>query len=344
MKGFASELTASGRAISDIKLKEYLLAGLGKEYNGLVTSINTNPAITAAGVCNQLMSYNYRDEMLSESEPAPNVFTSSANDAARGRGSRHGHEVGYRSNNNYDGNNGGDHHGGVYNGGGRYQHRGRPPRRQDGPEGHRRQPSKGGRGRGRGNHTPSPHQDITCQICKKYGHPANECWWRYGDNDDDDYTSHDDKGAHLASYGIDTNWYIDTGATNHITGELSKLSTHEQYKRCDQVHNASGQGMAIKHIGQSILPTPHRSIHIRNILHVPSASKNFLSAHKIALDNNAFIEFHPSSFLLRIRPRSKSCLRGHAMAAYIHLFLLPPGITSTPSSHSSRPPPLGIAV
>jgi hypothetical protein len=132
----------------------------------------------------------------------------------------------------------------------------------------------------------------------------------------------------LASYGVDTNWYIDTGATDHITGELSKLSTHEHYKGRDQVHNASGQGMAIKHIGHSILPTPHRSIHLHNILHVPSASKNLLSAHKIALDNNAFVAF---LLFLRIGPQSKSCLRDHAMAAYIHLCLLPQGLTSTPS-------------
>jgi hypothetical protein len=227
MKDFATELAAAGRVISDIELKEYLLAGLGKEYNGLVASINTNPATTAAGVCNQLMSYDYRDEMLSKSEPAPDVFTSSANAAARGHGSRPGQGGGYRPNNTYGGPNGGGNHGGGYNGGGRHQqHRGRPPRRQDGPDGRRRQPST--RGRGRGHRTPSPHQDVTCQICKKYGHPASECWWCYGDDEDDDDIYHDEKGAHLASY-VDTNWYIDTGATDHITGELSKLSTHEHY-------------------------------------------------------------------------------------------------------------------
>jgi hypothetical protein len=121
MKGFASELTAAGRAISDIELKEYLLAGLGKEYNGLVASINANPATSSAGVCNQLMSYDYRDEILSESEPAPDIFTSLANAAARGRGSRPGQGGGYRSDNNYGG-----HNGGSYNGGGRNLHRGRP--------------------------------------------------------------------------------------------------------------------------------------------------------------------------------------------------------------------------
>jgi hypothetical protein len=43
MKGFASELAVAGRVTSDSELKEYLLTGLGKEYNGLVASINANP-------------------------------------------------------------------------------------------------------------------------------------------------------------------------------------------------------------------------------------------------------------------------------------------------------------
>jgi histone deacetylase 1/2 len=57
--------------------------------------------------------------------------------------------------------------------------------------------------------------------------------------------------------------------------------------------------MEIQHIGHSTLHTPHSSLHLNNILHVPSASKNLLSAHKIVLDNYAFIEFHPHFFLIK---------------------------------------------
>jgi hypothetical protein len=31
-----------------------------------------------------------------------------------------------------------------------------------------------------------------------------------------------------SSYGVDTNWYTDTGATGHITSEVDKLSTKEK--------------------------------------------------------------------------------------------------------------------
>jgi hypothetical protein len=102
----------------------------------------------------------------------------------------------------------------------------------------------------------------------KEGHQANDCWWRYGD--DDDMRNDNSKGA----YGVDTNWYMDTCTTNHVRGRLNKLQVHEQYQGRDQVHNASGQGMGIACIGHSVLHTPHSSLHLKNILHVPASSMN----------------------------------------------------------------------
>jgi histone deacetylase 1/2 len=140
--------------------------------------------------------------------------------------------------------------------------------------------------------------DVTCQICKIHDHPAQDCWWRYQD-DNDDEGPRGDKGVLVAFYGVDTNWYTNTGATDHITGELNKLSTHDKYQGWDHVHTASGNGMHISHIGHSVLRTPHSSLHLNNILHIPQASKNLLSVHKLALDNNAFLEFHPFFFLIK---------------------------------------------
>ena len=122
---------------------------------------------------------------------------------------------------------------------------------------------RGGRGRGRGDLQPSPagggggnrgrsrqqqqlgrdqqHDYPECQICLKH-HPggARSCWWRYEENDQEV------KGAHAVSYGVDTNWYADTGATNHITGELDKPTMRERYNEGDQIHTASGSGPSNK--------------------------------------------------------------------------------------------------
>ncbi|KAK1649357.1 hypothetical protein QYE76_067162 [Lolium multiflorum] len=49
-------------------------------------------------------------------------------------------------------------------------------------------------------------------------------------------------GAAVGSYGIDTNWYADSGATDHITGELEKLQVRDCYTGNEQIHTASGAG------------------------------------------------------------------------------------------------------
>jgi hypothetical protein len=49
-----------------------------------------------------------------------------------------------------------------------------------------------------------------------HGNPANDCWWCYQDDSDND-GDRDDKRANAASYGADTNWYSDTSAADNIT-------------------------------------------------------------------------------------------------------------------------------
>src|SRR4051812_19838208 len=122
-----------------------------------------------------------------------------------------------------------------------------PPSQNRGPprQDQQRRP-KGGRGknRDRGRIATPWQEGVICQICKKEGHPASDCWWLYGDDDDEDDTHTHQKGA----YGVDSNWVMDTGATNHTTGQLNKLQMHETYAGRDQVHNASGQDMEIANI------------------------------------------------------------------------------------------------
>ena len=74
MKSFASELAAAGRLIDDDELKEYVLGGLDGEYNSVVASINVVPTTTLADVCAQLMAYDYRQQMLAESDQTVGGF------------------------------------------------------------------------------------------------------------------------------------------------------------------------------------------------------------------------------------------------------------------------------
>jgi hypothetical protein len=111
------------------------------------------------------------------------------------------------------------------------------------------------------------------------------------------YTAH--------SYVVDSNWYADSGATDHVTGELDKLTVKNKYNGSDQIYTINGTGMHIKHIGHSVIRTPGHDLFLNNILHVPKTSKNLASVHRIASDNNVFLNFALISFLLRIRSRGK---------------------------------------
>ena len=65
------------------------------------------------------------------------------------------------------------------------------------------------------------------------------------------------------------------------------------------MHTTSGAGIKISNIGLTTIHIPLKILHLNNILHVPSASKNLVSVHKLTCDNDAFLEFHPNFFLIK---------------------------------------------
>jgi hypothetical protein len=96
---------------------------------------------------------------------------------------------------------------------------------------------QGGRGnshgRGGGFQNSNSKQNVpkqSYQICKKAGHEAPDCWYRY----DEDYQQKT-AGSANTGYGVDTNWYADSGASDHITSELEKLTVRDKYHGHDQV-------------------------------------------------------------------------------------------------------------
>jgi hypothetical protein len=108
----------------------------------------------------------------------------------------------------------------------------------------------------------------------------------------------------------DPNWYLDLGATYHITGDLEKLTMHERYNGGDQIHAANGAGMEITHVGKSILTSLSRPFHLTDVLHVPRDYKQLISIHCFNLDNNTFIELHLFFFMIKDRATRKVLLRG----------------------------------
>ncbi|XP_073357797.1 uncharacterized protein [Aegilops tauschii subsp. strangulata] len=222
MRGLADELAAAGKPLKDDELISYILNALDMEYQPLVSALDarTTP-VTLDELFRQMSNFDQRVALF-QGAGAGGGFKSSANVVTHGRG-----------------------------GGSRYR---RPPRNGKGRGAGNGNSSganntRGGRpsstnNRGRRNNSSnnrSRPDAIRCQIYGKPGHSAKDCWYRFEEDEDD--SSQDEKVAGVAdgSYGVDTNWYVDSGATNHITGELEKVTMRDKYRGKDHIHTASGE-------------------------------------------------------------------------------------------------------
>jgi hypothetical protein len=160
----------------------------------------------------------------------------------------------------------------------------------------------GGRGCGDQSYKPKNKFPL-CQLCGRTNHTVFKCYKRF----DPTYMGEEKSANAARSYEVDSNWYADSGATDHITGELDKLVVKDTYNGNDQIYTASGSGM---HIGQAIIRTHYRDLTLNHVLHVPKASKNLSSVHRIASDNNVFFELYPNFFLIKDWESRKTLLQG----------------------------------
>ncbi|WVZ68483.1 hypothetical protein U9M48_017417 [Paspalum notatum var. saurae] len=180
-----------------------------------------------------------------------------------------------------------------------------------------------GQGRGRGynntrsgeNGSSSETTAVECQLCGKRGHTVVKCFKRF----DHTFTGKDrSTNAASKSYGIDTNRYTDTGATDHITGELDKLTVQDRYTGNDQVHTASGASMEISQIGQSVVHTPSKDLfpkkRLEKILFL------FIVLHLIIMLS---LNFTPNHFFIKDRETKKTLLRGRCEGGLYPLKLTP---------------------
>jgi hypothetical protein len=165
-----------------------------------------------------------------------------------------------------------------------------------------------------------------CQLCGKTNHLVFKCYKSFDPN----FMGEERSANATNSYGIDSNWYADLGATDHVIGGLDKLAVWDTYNGNDQIYTANDTGMCIKHVGQSIICTLHRNIFLNNVLHVPQASKNLASIHRIAFNNNVFFELHPNFFFIKDRESRRTLLQGKVKGG---LYPLP---CSTSQSSSSK--------
>jgi hypothetical protein len=98
----------------------------------------------------------------------------------------------------------------------------------------------------------------------------------------------------MNTHSSDANWYVDTGATDHISNELEQLATKERYISTDQIQVANGSGLSISHVENSSIFVLKHPLCLNQIFYAPRINRHLISVRKLAHDNNAFVEFHPN--------------------------------------------------
>lgn len=168
---------------------------------------------------------------------------------------------------------------------------------------------------------PRPNLRLArCQLCGLNNHRAPECFHRFNHA----YQGHllpphvaammapthsyqDPRNA-TASFTpedqLDASsslWYLDSGATNHVTSDLNHLNIHSPYTGSNIVTIGNGEGLHIQNTGSSLakLPLSNSSIKLSHILHVPQITQNLLSANRFITDNNCAIILIPYSCAIK---------------------------------------------
>ncbi|GJS75177.1 ribonuclease H-like domain-containing protein [Tanacetum coccineum] len=88
---------------------------------------------------------------------------------------------------------------------------------------------------------------------------------------------------------------MDTGTSSHLNDSITSLSDVFNTSIYPSVSVGDGHTIPVTNTGHSILPTPHRPLHLNNVLITPHIVKNFIFVH----DNNCTIEFDAFGFFVK---------------------------------------------
>ncbi|PKU76601.1 Retrovirus-related Pol polyprotein from transposon TNT 1-94 [Dendrobium catenatum] len=153
-----------------------------------------------------------------------------------------------------------------------------------------------------------PRPAITCQICGKNGHSAVKCWHRH----DDQYNTEQPTTALFTSPvpPPPSEWFLDSGASAHLTLDPSQLQSSQSYTGSTQVTIGNGQQLPIHNTGKGLLPTPQGSLQLSRLNFVPNLSFNLLSVYQLTTDNDCNITFSSHGYVIKDKTNNNILLTG----------------------------------
>jgi hypothetical protein len=114
--------------------------------------------------------------------------------------------------------------------------------------------------------------------------------------------------------GANSNWYMDTGASSHMTSDQGKLIKYYP----SLLHNSSsivvgnGSRILIFGTGSANIHTPTVNFLLASVLHTPNLVFNLISVGKFTRDNWCSVEFDPFGFSVKDLIHRKVIMRSNS--------------------------------
>ncbi|XP_071740854.1 uncharacterized protein [Rutidosis leptorrhynchoides] len=119
----------------------------------------------------------------------------------------------------------------------------------------------------------------------------------------------------------DDNWYMDTGATSHMTGSAGKLMSYSQLSLLRKIIVGNGNSIPIQGYGHTSFPSINRPLYLSHVLHAPQLVKNLISVRRLTTENNISIDFDPFGFTMKDFPQGTSIMRCNSSGDLYPLYL-----------------------
>nr|GEW81753.1 photosystem I reaction center subunit III, chloroplastic [Tanacetum cinerariifolium] len=94
-------------------------------------------------------------------------------------------------------------------------------------------------------------------------------------------------------------WNMDTDASSHLNNSVTSLSKNFNTCMYPSISVGDGHSIPVTNTGNSILPTPLKSLHLNNVLITFHIFKNLIYVRQFVRDNNCIIEFDAFGFFVK---------------------------------------------
>ena len=259
----ANQLRVNGEEISDKRIIEKILRSMTRKFEHVIVAIEESKDLNTFSLEELLGSLQSHELRIKQFDSSPSEQAFQIRDTNRG---------GFRGR-------------GGRSARGRGQGRGQIQSENSSP-------SQGGRGRGRGGYSGRGRgnsYNIQCHYCHKYGHMKKDCFKRINDEKDNSNFLHEnletqDESMLLAcnvqEASFDDIWYIDSGCSNHMTGNKSCfVNFDESVQR--EVKTGDNKRLIVKGSGDIPIRTKQGTNYISNVYYVPDLKHNLLSVGQL---------------------------------------------------------------